>query len=112
MSTWTGMRFKQDSGGLLTGERAKLAPASRSSATCRSSGVVTLRFSSLALTTITLPPRRSISHASSVARASSSVGNVQSPLERRAAEHLRRLHGPQLAAVERLAHRARAVHRA
>ena len=35
-------------------------------------------------------------------------GHLERPLERLAAEHLRRLHRPQLAAVERLAHRAAA----
>ena len=104
-----GLRFKQDSGRLPPCARAAARPASSSSASRRSSGVVTLRFSSLARTTITFPPSRSISQASSVACASTS-GDVQRALERLATEYLRRLHRPQLAAIERLAHGAGAVH--
>ena len=55
-------------------------------------------------TTRTTPPARSISHASSVAWASSVVASGQRPLERGAAEHLRRLNRPQPRAVERALH--------
>ena len=57
----------------------------------------------------TRPPTRSTSQASSVACASTSCGHLQRPFERPAAEHLRRLHRPQLAAVERLDHDSPAV---
>ena len=90
------VRFKQDSPGRPP------RPAISVSAIIRSAGVVTFRFSCCAGTTITLPPARSISQASSVACASSCGDDVQGPRERRAPEHLRRLHRPQRAAVERL----------
>ena len=73
------LRFKQDSRRAI---RSRIARASSISATRRSSGVVTLMFSSLARTTITRPPARSISQASSVAAASTSSATVERPLER------------------------------
>ena len=64
----------------------------------RSRGVVTLRFSARRRRRRARARRpASTSIASSVAAASSVVGPRQRPLERRAAEDLRRLHRPQLA---------------
>ena len=75
---------------------------SSSAAMCRSVGVVTLRLSGLDRTTRTAPPACSISQASSVARGQQLVGGTaQRTLERGAAEHLRRLDGPQARALER-----------
>ena len=74
---------------IQAGSRALGRAASSSSATRRSSGVVTLRFSAGLGDDDHPPSARSISEASSVAVASSSVGDVERPLERRAAEDLR-----------------------
>ena len=79
---------------------------SSSSATRRSCGVVTLKFSGEDSTIRTVPPARSTSHASSVARARIAVVDRQGRLQRLAAEGLRRLDRPQLRAVERRGDRA------
>ena len=71
------------------------------SATRRSCGVVTLKFAGEDSTTRTLPPARSTSQASSVARRQDRVVDRERGLQRRAPERLRRLHRPQPGAVER-----------
>ena len=74
---------------------------STSSATRRSSAVVTLKFSAGAGTTATVPP--SFLHQRRVIRggADDRVALSQRPLEHLAPERLRRLHRPQPRAVER-----------
>ena len=79
---------------------------SSSSATRRSCGVVTLKFSGVDSTTRTVPPARSTSQASSVARGERGGVDVERPLERLAAERLRRLDRPQARAVVRGDHAA------
>ena len=80
--------------------RAARSPSS-SSATRRSCGVVTLKFSGVDSTTRTVPPLRSTSQASSVACGEHGVVDVERALERLAPERLRRLDRPQPRAVER-----------
>ena len=83
---------------LLRAERS----ASSSSASCRSSGVVTLRFSGGDGWISTLPPAASTSIASSVAAATSLRIGRQRRAQRLDPEHLRRLRRPQLAAIQGL----------
>ena len=80
---------------------ARRRSPSSSSATRRSCGVVTLKFSAVDSTTRTVPPARSTSQASSVACGEHGVVDVERALERLAAERLRRLDRPQPRAVER-----------
>ena len=83
------------------------APArsrSASSATCRSPGVVILRFSGGAAIDAHRPARALDEPGVVGRRGEHVVGRAQRPLERRAAEHLRRLHGPQRGALERAQH--------
>ena len=88
-----------------------------SSATRRSCGVVTLKFSGGDGTTRTTPPCASTSDASSVAAREDVLAGRQRGLQRRPAEDLRRLHRPELRAVQRAVHDAvdrvldRVVHR-
>ena len=77
------------------------ARASSSSAIRRSCGVVTLKFAGGASTTTTRPPARSTSQASSVAWASTSSPASSDAAQDLRPERLRRLDGPQAAAVVR-----------